>query len=263
MSKAYLAANLKLWNDKTKVHLKSEFYDLPGFLAGQSSLNAIELGLLGDVKGKKILHLQCHFGQDSLSLARMGAQVTGIDLSDEAIKAAKELNQQMGLDAHFICCDVFSIDQHLDEQYDIIFTSYGVTGWLPSLEKWGSLITQFLKPGGQFLIVEFHPVVWMFDDPIEKIIYSYFNVAPIIEEAAGTYTDKNAPIKNTAYYWNHSLSDVFNALLQNGLSITHFQEYDYSPYKVLGEGVKMDQGYQIKEREGILPLVYSLMAKKA
>ncbi|MEO0339190.1 MAG: class I SAM-dependent methyltransferase, partial [Bacteroidota bacterium] len=201
MSSDYLSANKKLWNDKTKVHVKSKFYDIPGFVAGDSSLNAIELGLLGDISGKTILHLQCHFGQDSLSLARMGAKVTGIDLSDEAIKTANDLNQQLGLDAEFICCDVLSIDQYLTEQYDIIFTSYGVTGWLPSLERWGKLIAQFLKPDGQFLIVEFHPVVWMFDEPVEKIAYSYFNVAPIIEEAEGTYTDKEAPIKNIAYYW--------------------------------------------------------------
>src|SRR5205085_6854071 len=136
----YFDANKKLWNQRTVVHKDASFYDLASFLQGKSSLNGIELRELGTVKGKKILHLQCHFGMDSLSLARMGADVTGMDLSDTAIEEARKLNQQVSLDAKFICCNVYDLRDHLDEQFDIVFTSYGVVGWLPDLDKWAEII---------------------------------------------------------------------------------------------------------------------------
>ena len=142
----YLEINKQTWNNKTEVHIDSEFYDNENFLKGKSSLNAIELKLLGDFSNKKILHLQCHFGQDSLSLARLGAKVTGVDLSDQAIEKAKEFNEKLNLDAQFICCDVYDLPNHLDEKFDIVFTSYGTIGWLPDLTKWANLVSKFLKP---------------------------------------------------------------------------------------------------------------------
>jgi 2-polyprenyl-3-methyl-5-hydroxy-6-metoxy-1,4-benzoquinol methylase len=114
---------------------------------------SIELELLGNVKGLSILHLQCHFGQDSLSLARMGAHVTGIDLSDKAIKTAQELNAELHLNAEFICSDIYDLPQHLNKQFDIVFTSYGTIGWLPDLNKWAQIIHHFLKPEGKFIFV--------------------------------------------------------------------------------------------------------------
>lgn len=165
----YVEINRQSWNNMTEIHLKSDFYDLDGFLKGNSSLNDIELNLLGDIKGKTILHLQCHFGQDSVSLSRLGAEVTGVDLSDVAIKNAKKIAKDTHSKATFICCDVYDLPNHLDEQFDFVFTSYGTIGWLPDLNKWAKIISKFLKPNGKFVFVEFHPVVWMFDDNFEEV----------------------------------------------------------------------------------------------
>lgn len=142
----YIEINKQSWNNRVDAHLKSEFYDVTGFLNGNSSLNSIELELLGDVKGKSILHLQCHFGQDSISLARLGAKVTSVDLSDKAIENGKTLAKQTSADVNFICCDVYDLPHHLTEQFDMVFTSYGTIGWLPDLDKWASLISRYLKP---------------------------------------------------------------------------------------------------------------------
>ena len=131
----YLEINRQAWNNKIDTHLKSAFYDLDSFLQGKSSLNDIELKLLGDVKGKSILHLQCHFGQDSISLSRLGAEVTGVDLADKAIASAKEIASKTNSTTKFICCDIYDLPNHLDEQFDIVFTSYGTIGWLPDLDR--------------------------------------------------------------------------------------------------------------------------------
>ena len=192
----YLAINRRLWNDKTKVHFNSDFYDVKSFVEGKDSLNSIEIDLLGNIKGKKILHLQCHFGMDTISLYRRGGVVTGIDLSDKSIAKAKELNTKTGSNVRFIESDVYSLHEKLDEQFDVVYTSYGVVGWLPDMEKWSSTISRFLKPGGKFVMVEFHPVLWMFDDQFKNIAYNYADPEPIIEEFEGTYTDRNAKIKS-------------------------------------------------------------------
>ena len=167
----FFEANKELWNQRTMVHKDSSFYDVPAFINGKSSLNKIELDDLGDVTGKKILHLQCHFGMDTLSLARMGAKVTGVDLSDTAIAEARKLNEQLGLDVEFICCNVYNLKDHLKEQFDIVFTSYGVIGWLPDLNKWAEIISHYTKPGGFFYMGEFHPVVVMLAEKFGKVKY--------------------------------------------------------------------------------------------
>jgi SAM-dependent methyltransferase len=174
----YIEINRRSWNNRTDTHLASAFYDVPGFLKGNSSLKDIELHLLGDVTGKSILHLQCHFGQDTLSLSRLGATVTGVDLSDKAIENAERLAKETGLPADFICCDIYDLPNYLDTTFDIVFTSYGTIGWLPDLDKWANIIARYLKPDGRFIFVEFHPVVWMFDNDFEKVAYNYFNDAP-------------------------------------------------------------------------------------
>ena len=240
---AYFEANKALWNRRTTIHKDSGFYDMPGFLAGRNMLNEIELNALGDVRGKSILHLQCHFGMDSLSLARMGAHVTGVDLSDEAIREAKALNEKLGLDARFICCNIYELPQYLDEQFDIVFTSYGVVGWLPDLQPWGALIAQYLKKGGMFFIAEFHPVVWMMDDDFTKITYAYHNRDIIITEQQGTYTDREADIKMKEYSWNHALGEVVNALIDHGLHINKLDEFPYSPYPCFNKVVQGKDGF--------------------
>lgn len=238
--KNYIEVNRQSWNNRTDTHLKSEFYDLDSFLKGRTSLNDIELKLLGNLQGKSILHLQCHFGQDSISLSRLGATVTGIDLSDKAIENAKQIAKKTNANATFICCDVYDLPNYLNKQFDIVFTSYGTIGWLPDLDKWAKIIATFLKPNGKFVFVEFHPVVWMFDDNFEKIGYRYFNSGAIIETETGTYADKTADIRQEYVMWNHGLSEVINSLIKNGLEIKTLDEFDYSPYNCFNKAIEVD-----------------------
>ena len=260
----YIEVNRKLWNEKTSYHVNSDFYDMPSFLSGQSTLKEVELGLLGDIKGKDVLHLQCHFGQDSLSLARMGANVTGVDFSDKAIDKARELNEALGLNAQFICSDVYDLPSVHDSSYDIVFTSYGVLGWLPDMKKWAKVVSHFLRPGGKLVLVETHPMVWIFDNQFSYIQYSYFNKEAIVETLEGTYADRGAPIKLEEIGWNHPLSDIFQSLLDAGVNLELFQEYDYFPYNAFANAVEAAPGkYQIKGMEGKLPMLYSIVASKA
>lgn len=259
----YFDTNRALWNEKTKHHTASAFYDMEGWLAGKTSLQQPELELLGDVQNKSILHLQCHFGQDSLSLARMGAKVTGTDISDIAIAYATQLNEQLNLGARFIQADTYSVPEQLNEQFDIVFTTYGVIGWLPDMQRWANVVSQMLKPGGRLVFVEFHPAVWMFDNEFTHVQYSYFSRGPIIETLQGTYADKNADIQMKEIGWNHALSDVFQSLINAGLQINTFKEYDYSVYNCFNNTIETVPGqWQIKDMEGKLPMMYALEAVK-
>ncbi len=259
----YLTTNRAAWDDKVAVHLETEMYDMAGFTSGNTSLISIELERLGDLRGKRILHLQCHFGQDSISLARMGATVTGVDFSEVAVAQAKKMAAEEGASANFICCDLYALPQHLTEQFDIVFTSYGTIGWLPDLDKWAKVVSHFLRPNGKFIFVEFHPVVWMYDDKFTKIAYNYFNTGAIIEEYSGSYADLAAPITHTYTMWNHALSEVFNSLISNDLTINQFDEFDYSPYNCFQETVKIaPKKYQIAAFDNKIPMVYAIVATK-
>ncbi len=259
----YFKSNKEIWNQRTLIHKDSAFYDLEGFKKGDPALRSIELNELGDVKGKTLLHLQCHFGMDSLDWARRGAKVTGMDLSDVAIRAATDLNEEMGLEARFICCNVYDLPSQLSEQFDIVFTTYGVIGWLPDLNKWAAVVANHLKPGGIFYMAEFHPFIWTFDDDFTHIKYHYENHEVIVIENQGTYTDRQADIQGREYSWNHSLSEVLNALLNEGMELEFFNEHMYSPYSCFKNIVESASGqWQIKGMEGKIPMVYSLRMKK-
>ncbi|MFT5725784.1 MAG: ubiquinone/menaquinone biosynthesis C-methylase UbiE [Bacteroidia bacterium] len=263
IEESYLSINKTAWNSKTPVHYKSAFYDNEAFLKGKNSLKSIELELLGDIIGKKILHLQCHFGQDSISMARMGADVTGVDLSDESVKKANELAALAKTPCRFIECDIYSLPEVLDEQFDIVFTSYGTIGWLPDMTKWAKVIDTFLKPGGQFIFAEFHPVVWMFDDEFFEVGYNYFNAEVIHETQDGTYTDQDADITQEYVMWNHDLGEVLTALLAQKLIIQSFNEFNYSPYDCFGNTEEYEPGkFRIKHIGNNIPMVYSLLATK-
>ena len=262
----YREINKASWNSRLEYHLKSEFYDLGGFLKGQSSLNEIELEILGDVAGKSILHLQCHFGQDTISLARLNARCTGVDFSGKAIEAAIGLAEKTKTGVSFICCDIYDLPRHLDDQFDIVFTTYGTIGWLPDLDRWAKIIARYLKPGGHFVFVEFHPVVWMFDDDFIKIKYNYFNTGAIVENETATYADPNAEINNTCISWNHSMSEVVNNLIKNGLQIALLNEYDYSPYNCFKNMCEVHSAHPDKKKYRIghlddkIPMVYAIKA---
>lgn len=259
----YLEINRKSWNAKVEPHLKSDFYFVDEFLKSRSSLNSIELDLLGDLRGKKILHLQCHFGQDSISLSRLGAKVTGIDLSDKAIETAKDLATQCGTDTEFIVSDVYELPNVLEGEFDIVYTSYGTIGWLPDLDQWAAVIAHFLKPGGKLVFVEFHPVVWMYDDDFTHIRYSYFNEKPIIETYEGTYADPSAPLVQDYVMWNHATSEVLTSLIAHSLEIKSFLEYNWSPYACFRHNEEFEKGkYRIPQFGSKVPHVFSLVAEK-
>lgn len=259
----YLTINKQSWNKLTDEHFTSNFYDVKGFLAGNTSLNSIELELLGDLKGKSILHLQCHFGQDTISLQRLGAQSTGVDFSDKAIEYANELAAKANQSPTFICCNIYDLPKHLNKQFDIVFSSYGTIGWLPDLDGWAKIVSQYLKPNGKFVFVEFHPVVWMFDNDFKFVGYNYFNTGAIIETENGTYANRDAALKQDYVGWNHSLSEVINNLIKNGLEIISLDEYDYSPYNCFNETIESEpKKYRIKHLDSKIPMVYALVAKK-
>jgi SAM-dependent methyltransferase len=259
----FMNTNRALWNARTPIHVGSEFYGVEAFRRGRCTLNAIELELLNDFRNKSLLHLQCHFGLDSLSLARRGAQVTGVDFSEAAIREARLLAKSVELPADFICANIYDLPEQLTGQYDFVFTSYGVIGWLPDLETWAEIIAHYLKPGGQFVMAEFHPVLWMFDNEFRHIVYSYFQDAPIIEKENGTYADVHADIELESVSWNHSLDQVLGALIAAGLRISEFLEFDFSPYNCFSNTVESSPGrFQIKGMEGKLPMVFALKAEK-
>jgi ubiquinone/menaquinone biosynthesis C-methylase UbiE len=259
----YIEINKAMWNKKTAWHVGSAFYDMKSFREGKNTLNAPELKLLGNVKGRSILHLQCHFGQDSISLSRMGADVTGIDLSDKAIGEALSLASELETDTKFVCCNIYDLPQHLDKEFDIVFTSYGTIGWLPDLDKWASIVHRYLKPGGQFIFAEFHPVVWMFDNDFTKVAYRYFKSDPIIETENGTYADKDAAIQTTSITWNHGIAEVLTSLLQQGLQMNTFEEFDYSPYNCFNNTIEFEPGkFRIKPLQDLIPVMYTLSAAK-
>ena len=256
--------NRETWNKKVAIHAKSEFYNMDAFKAGKTSLNRYELDALGDVSGKSLLHLQCHFGQDTLSWTRMGAKCTGVDISEEAIALAESLNAELGLDAQFVCCNVLDTSKHVSEKFDIVFSSYGTIGWLPDLEPWAQMISERLKPGGVFYLAEFHPIVWMFDYTVAppKMRYGYHQKEAVYEEYEGTYAQGDAKMVCKEYAWNHSLSEVVNSLIKAGLSIEYFNEHDGSPYDVFPDLVKNEEGfYELSEK--LYPLLFEISARKS
>ncbi|WP_413700560.1 class I SAM-dependent methyltransferase [Psychromonas sp. KJ10-10] len=253
----YLKVNKATWDKRTNVHVDSKFYDVESFKQGNSSLNPLELKLVGSVEGKSLLHLQCHFGLDTLSWARLGAQVTGVDLSSNAIQQANALKTSLGLEATFIESDVCQFTSNNQGQFDIVFTSYGVLCWLPDLSKWAQTIADSLKVGGRFHMVEFHS----FNDLLSG--YAYFPKAEPDIETEGTYTENCDGATSTTVTWSHSISEVVSALINVGLTIETFSESPYSPYKCF-DGLQLvaDCGYQMLHKGQQVPLLYCITARK-
>ena len=253
--------NQDYWNVLTEVHSKSDFYRVEEFRDGRNTLRHVELGLLGDLKGKSVLHLQCHFGMDTMSLSRLGAQATGVDLSDQSIQTAKGLAQELDLDTRFIQSDVYELPEKLDEKFDVVFTSYGALNWLPSMERWAETVRQFLKPNGFLVVVEFHPVVWMFSEDFKTIAYPYSSPEAMLDETDQAYTGDELQKSTTGVLWNHGLADIMGAMLKQDLAIAHFSEYNYSLANCFQDTVETATGqWQIKGMEGKLPMTYAIKA---
>lgn len=269
----YMNANREHWNELVPIHEKSDMYDVEGFKAGESSLKSIELDELGDVEGKSLLHLQCHFGKDTLSWARLGAKVTGVDFSEEGIALARSLSEDIGVEANFVVSNVYDLPDALDagEKFDIVFTSYGVLCWLPDLTRWGQIVAHFLKPGGTFYIAEFHPFGMVFYDGDDatglSVHYPYFYASEPMKfepDGYGSYADRSATVTTPEFEWNHGLGDVLNALISAGLKIEFLHEFPYSCYQYLPSLMeKCDDGYwRLKDKGETVPLMYSIKATK-
>ena len=263
-----IARNRAAWDVRAEQHLASSFYDVDAWLRGANSLKPPELALLGELSGRRLLHLQCHFGQDTLSLARRGAEVVGLDFSGRAIAAARDLARRAGLAAQFHEVDVLTADRHppLAAQagtFDVAFASYGTIGWLPDIDRWAAVVAHFLRPGGRLVFVEFHPLADLYGPHALQVPYGYFGGAPTLE-TEGTYTDVAEERPMPTAFWDHPVSAVVQALLDVGLQLERFAEYDYSPYDIYGErGVERAPGeWQLRGLEGRVPLLYSLTAKR-
>jgi SAM-dependent methyltransferase len=262
----YYETNKRRWNELVEIHAKSEEYDLKGFLAGKSSLHQVELDALGDVTGKTLLHLQCHFDLDTISWSRLGASAIGVDFSDTAIELARELAGRVGTDTKFICSNIFDLPKVHKEQYDIVFTSFGVLCWLADIKGWAKIVAHFLKPEGTFLIVEGHPFFWVFDNdnPTDlRIKYSYWHSKdPLSYDEPGTYVDIDTKLTNTkGYEWAHTVSDVLNALIQAELIITEVHEFPHLPWKPIPFAKKNQDGEWRLDGD-LLPLSWSIKAIK-
>lgn len=259
----YFEANRAAWNKRTAVHVQSKFYDVETWKTHKNSLISIEKDALGDISGKSLLHLQCHFGQDTLSLAHMGAQVTGVDISEAAIEAAQKLSAETGIPGRFVCCNVLDTRAHVQEEFDIVFTSYGTIGWLPDLKPWAKVVAESLRPGGRFMIVDFHPVLWMMDDDFTRLQYPYLNKEVIETDKVGTYTDGGEDMHIHDFSWNHGLSEIITPLLAEGLQLTQLQEFTYSPYPCFANANKgTDGNYRINGLEDVIPMVYLIEMRK-
>lgn len=259
----YLEKNKAAWNLKAVVHYGSKFYDNDSFMQGRLSIPDLDRELLGDIKGLSAIHLQCHFGQDTISLSRMGAKAIGVDLSDTAIELAEKLAKECQTDTTFLCCDVYDLPEIHPQQYDLCYSSYGTIGWLPDINRWASVVAKMTRQGGRFVFAEFHPIIWMYDDLLENIQFSYFNSDPIEETIEGTYADRATPQTFKTVGWNHGLSEVVQALIDHGFELELIREYPYSPYDVFHGMVKMDEGKYIIEKFGDkMPLVYALVCRK-
>ncbi|WP_299570376.1 class I SAM-dependent methyltransferase [uncultured Shewanella sp.] len=265
----YLSVNQHAWNERAKIHFDSSFYDVPSFIAGKSSLTEIESAELTNVADKSLLHLQCHFGLDSLSWARKGAVVTGVDLSETAIKKAEELATECNIAAEFVCSDVYSYTAKRQHSFDIVFTSFGVLCWLPCLTLWAQVISDNLKTGGTFYMAEFHPV----QDVLEG--YPYFHKPEPDVVVEGSYTqaedsaiESEAEVtteneKQTMVTWAHSLSEVINALIQAGIRIDAVNEFPFSPYNCFENLVeKQSNQFHSMVKGQSIPLVFSIKGTK-
>lgn len=264
----YVASNRNLWNQWADINYKSPFYDVATFKANPTPLDADVLAGVGDLTGKSVLHLQCHFGQDSIRLKLAGArEVVGIDFSNVAIAKARELASEMNVDVRYIETDLYKLPEVLEGQFDVVFTSYGVIGWLPDLEPWGKIIARYLKSGGRFFLIEGHPTMWMFEGSATDLVikYPYFRQRhPIeIEPTVGTYSDPTATFTGTEYSWPHELGETISALTTAGLRLDEMREYRHTVWKAFPFMVEEShQRWVMPPDKPVIPMMFSLRATR-
>jgi SAM-dependent methyltransferase len=265
----YIEANREHWNEVAPLHAESDFYRVQSFRDGESKLKPVEVAELGDVRGKTLLHLQCHFGLDTLSWARDGgARVTGVDFAPDAVGTARALAEELGIPARFIESEIYSLPEKLDERFDVVFTSYGALCWLPDIRRWAEVAAHFVKPGGVLYVVEFHPIVDVFDDAPGaddlRFRYRYFQgEAPVKFQGTGTYAVGDAGIKHdTTYTWVHPIGDVVTAVIDAGLRLEFLHEFPFSTYQFLPFTEEVaPHTVRLTKHDGAIPLMHSLKAR--
>lgn len=267
ITRQQMDANRASWDARVPVHAQSRFYDIPAFKEGRCSLQPVEIDEVGDVRGKSLLHLQCHFGMDTLSWARRGAVVTGVDFSAPAVETARQLAADTGMDARFVCSNLYDLPAYLDGQFDIVYTSLGVLCWLPDLEGWADVIVRFLSPGGFLYLFEFHPFASVFDDEANdlRLRYLYFpSQEPEISMNNGTtYTEGHTGHAGEEFEWPHSISEIINSLLNRGLRLEFFNEHPFCCYPARPHLKQSEDGlWRWDAVKGGMPLMFSLKAVK-
>lgn len=269
----YVQKNQELWDEWTEINVRSAFYDVAGFKKQPAPLDDVVREALGDLAGKSVLHLQCHFGMDTLRIALDAQRAVGVDLSEKAIAAARGLATELGSSAQFVQSDLYALDQVLDEQFDVVFTSHGAIEWLPDLAPWGRLIARYLKPGGRFAIVDGHPTALIFDGAGGELAikYPYFGGdAPIeVPPSIGNYADPEAVVTKAGYSFPHAMSETVMALVNAGLRIDDLQEHRHVVWQMLPflvedahAGIHGQRAWRMPDDKPQLPLMFSIRASK-
>jgi SAM-dependent methyltransferase len=267
----HLTDNLQSWDERAPAHFASpdyavqKFIDQPDFLSG---VVTFDLPRLGDVSGLRAVHLQCHIGTDTESLARLGASMTGLDFSPAAIEQARLLARSIGSSTDYVVSDVYDAVSALGGQkFDLVFTGIGALCWLPDIDRWANVVGQLLAPGGRLFIREGHPMLWSIDEERQEglvVDFPYFQtVNPVTYSGGGTYVQTQTEFaRTTSHTWNHGFGEIVSALLAQGLVIDSLVEHDSVPWEALpGKMVKDDLGeWRLFERRERLAMSYTLTA---
>ena len=262
-------ANRKYWDAKVRNSLSE--WDIQGFLDDRTRLTRMvqaDRHYLGDVTGKRLVHLQCHVGSDTLSWARLGADCVGVDYSEKAIAAACDLNRRAGLNATFVESDVHEAASAVAGQFDVVYTSAGVLCWLPSVDRWAKVVARLLKPGGVFYIREAHPAVWSLDDERadEHLVIArpYFETPqPKRWDSVPPWEESPELDQTTQYIWSHGLGEIVTSLIDSGLTIEVLEEHRRLLWQSLPFMTQDSEGWwRLPDGTDRLPLMYSILARK-
>jgi len=260
--------NRRMWDESVPLHVGSQSYDVPRFKKGWNPLLPLEVRAVGPVRGSSLLHLQCHFGMDTLSWARLGARVTGVDFSPPAIAAARRLARDIGVSARFVESDIYAAARRVRGRFDHVYTGKGALCWLPDLSRWARVVAHFLKPGGRLFFLEDHPIAEIYENgpKARRLVleYDYFRSEPLRDESEGTYAAPDARLRNAvSFSWIHPIAQVVNALVDSGLRIESMTEYPYTYWHRFPFTRRGRDGYwHLNTGEGSLPLMYSVRARK-
>jgi len=261
-----MTVNRAWWDESVPHHVAARSYNVPAFLRGATTLRPLEVRAMGPVRGKSLLHLQCHFGLDTLSWARRGAVVTGVDFSLPAVKAARRLARRAKISAKFLQSNVYEVPESLGTRFDIVYTGKGAISWLPDITRWAKVVARSLKPGGKFLLIEDHPISEVFsNEPTTtqlETAYPYFGGRPVREESEGTYATAAKMRHRVTYGWIHPISEIVSSLVVNGLEIEAVREYPYTFWRrfpFLTEDAQ--HWWHFPDRDGMIPLMWTVRAR--